>query len=64
MLSLTIFVQTLLALSSVALAAPSGYHMFPRVLVRQEHFEVLRMRASTSVNPAAVTETTCLDSSK
>lgn len=62
MLSVTVFVQTLLALSCVCLAAP--YHMFPRVIVPQEHFEVLKLRASTSVDPNAVADTTCLDASK
>ncbi|RKU46182.1 hypothetical protein DL546_008546 [Coniochaeta pulveracea] len=38
--------------------------MFPRVMVRSDHLEVLSMRASTAVNPAAVTSTTCLDTSK
>lgn len=34
---------------------------FPSVAVRQEHFEVLALRASTNVNPNAITGTTCID---
>jgi hypothetical protein len=60
---LTLFAIAL-SLSLTALAAPVEYHMFPRVMVRSDHLEVLSMRASTAVNPAAVTSTTCLDSSK
>lgn len=66
MLSTTLVLQLLLAISGVSLAAPapSEYHMLPRVMVRPAHLEVLKIRASTAVNPAAVTETTCLDASK
>lgn len=34
---------------------------FPSVSVSQDHFEVLHLRASTTVNPDAVTGKTCLD---
>lgn len=66
MLSTTLVLQVLLAISGVSLAAPAPaeYHMLPRVMVRPAHLEVLKIRASTAVNPAAVTETTCLDASK
>ncbi|KAJ9157742.1 hypothetical protein NKR23_g642 [Pleurostoma richardsiae] len=61
MLSFNVLLQTLLVLASarLSLAMPSG---FPRVYVPQQHFEVLAMRASTTVNPDAVSDVTCLDS--
>ena len=34
---------------------------FPVVTVGQDHLEVLRLRASTTVNPDAVTGTRCID---
>jgi hypothetical protein len=34
---------------------------FPSYAVGQEYLEVLRIRASTSVDPNAVTGTTCID---
>lgn len=66
MLSTNLVLQLLVAFAGVSLAAPAPaeYHMFPRVMVREDHLEVLKLRASTAVNPAAVTSTTCLDSSK
>lgn len=66
MLSSKLVLQVLLAIVGVSLAAPvvSEYHMVPRVIRREAHLEVLKLRASTAVNPAAVTSTTCLDASK
>ncbi len=34
---------------------------FPSASVSQDHFEVLRLRASTTINKDAVTGTTCVD---
>ncbi|KAK0731583.1 hypothetical protein B0H67DRAFT_565256 [Lasiosphaeris hirsuta] len=48
-----------LTLTTLCLAAP--YHMQQRVIVPYSHYEVLKMRASTSVNPRAITDTTCID---
>lgn len=54
-----LFSQALLAIASTsALALPYG---FPSFSVPQVHFEVLRMRKSTEINPRAVTDTTCID---
>jgi len=53
---ITAVLSLLLAASTSTLAIP-----FPSVAVGQEHLEVLAMRASTNVNPAAVTGTTCTD---
>ena len=66
MLSTTLIVRLLLAVSGISLAAaaPAEYRMQPRVMVRPGHLEVLKLRASTAVNPAAVTDTQCLDRSK
>lgn len=64
MLPTTLVLQLLLAISGVCLAAPSEYHMYPRVMVPQAHLEVLKLRRSTAANPAAVTDTTCLDANK
>ncbi|KAK1754874.1 hypothetical protein QBC47DRAFT_203032 [Echria macrotheca] len=41
------------------LAAP--YHTFPRVRVPQSHYEVLKMRQKTLLNPNAVTDIHCID---
>jgi hypothetical protein len=61
MISTTLTLQLLLAISG-ALAVP--YHMYPRVMISEAYLEVLNLRASTTVNPAAVTDTVCLDSNK
>jgi hypothetical protein len=60
MLSTTVLAQTLLVVlgATAALALPKN---FPRVVVSQDHFEVLGMRATTEVNPAAVINIECLD---
>lgn len=47
-----------LLLAGLAVAGP----VWPRYTVGPEHLEVLQMRASTSVNPAAVRETKCINS--
>ncbi|KAI1118868.1 hypothetical protein F5Y14DRAFT_397979 [Nemania sp. NC0429] len=36
--------------------------VWPRYAVDYEHFEVLALRANTRVNPAAVSDVTCIDS--
>ncbi|KAK3394720.1 hypothetical protein B0H63DRAFT_517821 [Podospora didyma] len=61
MLPTTLLVQSILALASMCLAMPSEYHMYPRVIVPQLHYEVLKLRAATDVNPKAALDTTCLD---
>lgn len=49
-------------LLNVLLAATAVFAIpFPSVGVSNDHFEVLAIRASTNVNPAAVTGTTCID---
>jgi len=50
-------VNLLLAISAAAMP------FLAAVTVPQEHFEVVRLRASTTVDPAAVTGTTCTDAS-
>ncbi|KAK6843455.1 hypothetical protein PG990_004665 [Apiospora arundinis] len=55
MLSSSVFT---LLLAGLAAAGP----VWPRYTVGPEHLEVLQMRASTSVNPAAVKETKCINS--
>ncbi len=52
-----LFVAAFLTASTV-LGLPQG---FGRVYVPQEHFEVMDMRVLTSLNPAAVRDTICLD---
>ncbi|KAI0396218.1 hypothetical protein F5Y17DRAFT_126010 [Xylariaceae sp. FL0594] len=47
----------LLAGAACTLASP----VWPHYTVDNEHFEVLAMRATTSVNPAAVSDVTCID---
>ncbi|KAB5580035.1 hypothetical protein GE09DRAFT_423225 [Coniochaeta sp. 2T2.1] len=66
MLSPTALLTTLLLLTPLTLAAPTAqsYHLAPRVMVRPAHLEILKIRASTAVNPAAVVSTTCLDRTK
>ncbi|KAK3337122.1 hypothetical protein B0T19DRAFT_411570 [Cercophora scortea] len=61
MLSTAFLLQLLLALATICLAAPPYYHMQPRVVVPQTYYEVLKLRASTAVNPSAVTGITCID---
>ncbi|KAI8635341.1 hypothetical protein F5Y19DRAFT_407411 [Xylariaceae sp. FL1651] len=48
----------LLAGAACSFASP----VWPHYTVDNEHFEVLAMRASTTVNPSAVTDVTCIDS--
>ncbi|OTA69401.1 hypothetical protein K449DRAFT_428850 [Hypoxylon sp. EC38] len=50
----------LLATASLSFASP----VWPHYSVDNEHLEVLAMRASTSVNPAAVSDVTCIDRNK
>ncbi|KAK3383786.1 hypothetical protein B0T24DRAFT_673619 [Lasiosphaeria ovina] len=61
MLPAALFLRAVLALAGACLAMPSAYHMFPRVMVPQTHYEVLSMRASTEVNPRAALDTRCID---
>jgi len=49
---------------SIAIAAGVQASPFPIAAVGAGHLEVLRLRASTTVDPNAVTGTTCIDSSK
>ncbi|RYO88220.1 hypothetical protein DL766_009297 [Monosporascus sp. MC13-8B] len=56
----TTFLQAVLVLvagAGVSLSKP----VYPRLSVSREHFEVLALRASTSVNPDAVTDVKCID---
>lgn len=56
MLSTAVFQSfLLLAAANIGLANP--------LALAPEHFEVLSMRASTTVDPAAVSNTKCLDAS-
>ncbi|KAI1344985.1 hypothetical protein F5Y15DRAFT_13529 [Xylariaceae sp. FL0016] len=58
MLSSTLLRQLILAASlGLALGSP----VWPRFTVGNEHFEVLALRASTEVNPAAVSDVTCIN---
>jgi len=59
MVSSAVILQTVVALAGVAASAP--YRMGPRVIVPQQYYEILNDRASTTVDPNAVTGTTCLD---
>ncbi|KAI1828697.1 hypothetical protein F4861DRAFT_535112 [Xylaria intraflava] len=47
----------LLAGAACSLASP----VWPRYTVDNEHFEVLALRASMPLNPAAVSDVTCID---
>ncbi|RWA07450.1 hypothetical protein EKO27_g7650 [Xylaria grammica] len=47
----------LLTSATFSLASP----VWPRYTVDNEHFEVLALRATTQVNPAAVNDVTCID---
>ncbi|KAI2618883.1 hypothetical protein GGR54DRAFT_640423 [Hypoxylon sp. NC1633] len=49
----------LIAGASLSLAGP----VWPHYSIANEHLEVLALRASTSVNPAAVSDVKCLDPS-
>ncbi|TVY69005.1 hypothetical protein LSUE1_G006367 [Lachnellula suecica] len=49
------------SLIAILLAAAAVAVPFPSVTVSQDHYEVLRLRASTTVDPTAVTGTTCTD---
>ncbi|KAH8675600.1 hypothetical protein BX600DRAFT_177901 [Xylariales sp. PMI_506] len=50
----------LLAVVVSTMASP----MWPHYTVGQEHFEVIRMRSSTPLNPAAVYDVKCMDSNE
>ncbi|RDW78122.1 hypothetical protein BP5796_05974 [Coleophoma crateriformis] len=52
------YIATILTL---LLALPMAILAFPSPRVGQDHLEVLRMRASTRINPTAVTDTVCDD---
>ncbi|KAI0137161.1 hypothetical protein BJ170DRAFT_678017 [Xylariales sp. AK1849] len=62
MVSNTLFQSILLIAAGATsiLAKPIVYNV-PRYMLPQEHVEVLTMRASTSVDPSAVTNTQCVD---
>ncbi|XXG94454.1 hypothetical protein Hte_000711 [Hypoxylon texense] len=47
----------LVASASLSFATP----VWPHFSIENEHLEVLAIRASTSVNPAAVSDVTCID---
>ncbi|TVY39118.1 hypothetical protein LOCC1_G004944 [Lachnellula occidentalis] len=53
------YTSSLITLLLVASAAAWPFHTTPSFI--QDHFEILRLRASTTVDPAAVTSTTCTD---
>ncbi|KAI1105288.1 hypothetical protein F4804DRAFT_145272 [Jackrogersella minutella] len=57
MRSTTLLQSLLLASASLSFAGP----VWPRFTIDNTHLEVLALRASTDVNPAAVTDTTCID---
>ncbi|KAI6373753.1 hypothetical protein MCOR25_003381 [Pyricularia grisea] len=57
----TIFTSILLAISAMGANARPMPHGHKNVGVPQEHFEVLKMRASNSVNSNAVTDVKCID---
>ncbi|KAI0175893.1 hypothetical protein GGR52DRAFT_570873 [Hypoxylon sp. FL1284] len=58
MLSSTVLSSFLLVASAgLSFASPT----WPRFSVRNEHLEVLSLRASTSVDPAAVSDVNCID---
>ena len=59
MVSSSALVQLAVLATGIA-ARPMPFGHSP-VAVSQDHFEVLSMRASTEVNPNAVTGTTCTD---
>ncbi|KAI1188968.1 hypothetical protein F5B17DRAFT_239130 [Nemania serpens] len=52
--------STLLLLVSAVCSFASP--VWPHYTVDNEHFEVLALRANTQVNPAAVSDVTCIDS--
>ncbi|KAI2617518.1 hypothetical protein GGS26DRAFT_404008 [Hypomontagnella submonticulosa] len=55
----TTLLQSLLLLASASLSFSSP--VWPHYSIDNEHLEVLKMRASTTVNPAAVSGVTCID---
>ncbi|KAI1381719.1 hypothetical protein F4677DRAFT_439535 [Hypoxylon crocopeplum] len=57
--STTFFHSLLLFLASAGLS--SATPMWPHYSIENEHLEVLALRASTAVNPAAVSGVTCID---
>ncbi len=59
MRSYVMLLKAVAALAGFASAAP--YHMQHRVMVPQQYYEILALRAATNVNPDAVTGVTCLD---
>jgi len=54
----TLIIALVAAIGVQSYVMPHGHR---EVKVSLEHFEVLKMRASTAVNPAAVTNTQCID---
>ena len=59
MRSSVLLLKAVAVLAGLASAAP--YKMQHRVMVPQQYYEILSSRASTTVNPDAVTGVTCLD---
>jgi hypothetical protein len=59
----SVVIRTMLVLlgATSTFALPKN---FPRVAVSQDHYEVLGMRASTEVKPAAVLEVQCLNAKR
>ncbi|EMR69921.1 hypothetical protein MGN70_005638 [Eutypa lata] len=55
----TTFLQTVLLVAGAGLSLSKP--IYPRFSVGQEHFEVLALRRSMEMNPAAVTDVECLD---
>ncbi|KAI1478388.1 hypothetical protein K445DRAFT_24055 [Daldinia sp. EC12] len=62
MLSTTFFQSLLLLVAGASLSSASP--VWPHYSIDGEHLEVLNMRASTSVNPGAVSNVECLDRNK
>ncbi|KAI0380015.1 hypothetical protein F5Y04DRAFT_104318 [Hypomontagnella monticulosa] len=54
-----ILLQSFLLIASVSLSLATP--MWPHYSIEKEHLEVLKMRASTTVNPGAVSGVTCID---
>lgn len=61
MLSTTFLLQTVVGLAGLSVAAPY-YHMQPRVVVPQTHYEVINARISSSIDKSAVTDVKCINS--
>ncbi|KAI1660058.1 hypothetical protein F4813DRAFT_311853 [Daldinia decipiens] len=62
MLSTTLLQSLVLLVAGASLSAASP--VWPHYSIDGEHLEVLHMRASTSVNPAAVSGVECIDRNK